>query len=185
MEYPTITLITKPDATSDDLESVLAHEVGHNWLAIMLASNERKYAWLDEGINTYYQFRYEAEVNKTNTVFGASLPAELKQKPTREFQALIYNALNKIPLEGAIDIPSADFADKDAYGMITYLKTAIWMYYIELNVGKENLDRAMKAFFNQWKFKHPQPQDLKAVMEKELRMNMTPYFELLNKKANF
>lgn len=49
MEYPMITLITSPDANSEMLDAVLAHEVGHNWLALMMASNERQYAWLDEG----------------------------------------------------------------------------------------------------------------------------------------
>jgi aminopeptidase N len=167
------------------LDAVLAHEVGHNWLALMLASNERQYAWLDEGLNSYYEFRYEAEVHKSNMIFGSMIPAELKEKPTREFQSAIYSAMNKIPMEGEIDIPSQDFKDKELYGMITYLKTAIWMYYIELNVGRENLDRAMQAYFREWKFKHPQPSDLKAVLERELKVDMTPYFNLLKKKENF
>lgn len=184
MEYPTITLITSPEANEETLDAVLAHEVGHNWLCIILASNERQYAWMDEGINTYYQFRYEAEQHKSNSIFGDVLPAELKQRPTEEFQAIVYSAMKQIPMEGAIDIPSPEFANKEEYGLITYIKTAMWLHQIELNVGREKLDKAMQAYYQQWKFKHPQPSDLKAVLEKELNTDLTPYFDLLKKKGN-
>lgn len=136
-------------------------------------------------MNTYYQFRYEAEVNKGNTIFGDAIPKEVKELPAKDFQSAIYGALNKIPMPGAIDIPSPDFKDEEIYGLITYLKTAVWMYYLEMNVGKENLDRAMQAYFREWKFKHPQPSDLKAVLERELQRDMTPFFNLLKKEDNF
>ena len=61
MEYPMITLITSPDAKKEGLDAVITHEVGHNWFYGILASNEREHPWMDEGMNTYFQFRYEAE----------------------------------------------------------------------------------------------------------------------------
>ena len=59
MEYPTITSIT-PQSTGKALDLVIEHEVGHNWFYGVLASNERRYPWMDEGMNTYYDRRYEA-----------------------------------------------------------------------------------------------------------------------------
>ncbi|HEX2627631.1 MAG TPA: M1 family metallopeptidase, partial [Chitinophagaceae bacterium] len=85
MEYPTITLITSPDADEPRLDGVIAHEVGHNWFYGILGSNEREHAWMDEGVNTYFQFRYEAMKYRANSVFGNQLPAELKSKPLDEF----------------------------------------------------------------------------------------------------
>jgi aminopeptidase N len=49
--------------------------------------------------------------------------------------------------------------------------------------GKEAVDKAMQSYFNQWKFKHPYPEDFKAVMEKELGRDLTHYFDLLTKKG--
>jgi aminopeptidase N len=185
MEYPMITLITSPDADEEALDAVITHEVGHNWFYGMLASNERQHAWLDEGLNTYFQFRYEAEKWKANSIFGKQIPKELTLKPTAEFQSAVYGALNSIPMEGAIETPAADFKDKEVYGIVTYLKTAIWMYAIEQQFGREKLDKAIQSYFKEWKFRHPYPEDLKTSLEKELGKDLTPYFELLNKKSGF
>lgn len=183
MEYPMITLITSPGADEEMLDGVITHEVGHNWFYGMLASNERTHAWMDEGLNTYFQFRYEAEKYKANSVFGSSLPAELKQKNTDDFQAIVYNAMTQIPMEEEIDIPAGDFKNKDEYGVVTYVKTALWMYALELEIGKDKLQKGMQSYFDQWKFKHPYPEDLKLALEKESGKDLTNYFNLLKKKG--
>ena len=184
MEYPMITLITSPTANEEMLDAVITHEVGHNWFYGILASNERIHAWMDEGINTYFQFRYEAEKYRANSVFGSSLPYELKQKSTADFQAAVYNAFNQIPMQGEIDIPAGEFKNKEEYGLLTYLKTAMWLYLVELDIGNEKLEKGMKAYFNEWKFKHPYPEDLKSILERESGKDMTPYFDLLKKKGS-
>lgn len=185
MEYPMITLITSPDANEERLDAVITHEVGHNWFYCILGSNERVHAWMDEGMNTYYQFRYEATKYKSNSIFGDALPKEIKQKPLNEFEGIVYNALSRsLPMETPVETHSADFKDKDEYGIVVYIKTAIWMYIIEVTQGRDKLDRAMKAYFNEWKFKHPYPEDFKAALEKETGEDMGKYFELLKKKGS-
>ncbi len=184
MEYPMITLITSPGADEPTLDGVIAHEVGHNWFYSVIGSNERDHAWMDEGINTYYQFRYEAGKYRANSVFGNQIPTALRSKPVDEFLHEIYNALAGIPMEQPIATGSAAFPDKDTYGVVVYLKTAIWMYLFEATVGREALDRAIQAYYQQWKFKHPYPEDFKTSMEATLNSNLDPLFELLNKKGN-
>lgn len=184
MEYPMITLITSPTADAETLDAVITHEVGHNWFYGMLGSNERDHAWMDEGLNSYFQFRYEAEKYRSNSIFGSSIPQEVKKKSAEDFQAIIYNALSKVPTEEAIETPAAQFKDKDSYAMVEYLKTAVWMYYLETTLGRENVDKAMHQYFNEWKFKHPQPEDFKAVFEQSTGKDLTPSFDLLNKKEN-
>lgn len=185
MEYPMITLITSPEADEPMLDGVIGHEVGHNWFYGILASNERDHAWMDEGINTYYQFRYEAYKYKANSVFGNEIPAEVKNRPNKEFQQLIYSVMgSQIPMEQPIETHSASFPDKETYGIVVYLKTAVWMFMVESMVGSEKLDDVIKAYYNNWKFKHPYPEDLKAEFSKQLNsIDVDKLFDLLNKKG--
>ncbi len=184
MEYPMITHITSPDASEETLDAVITHEVGHNWFYGILGSNERDHAWMDEGINSYFQFRYEAEKYRANSVFGKEIPEDVRKRPSGEFTSLIYSALSRIPMEPAIETHSASFSNKDEYGVVVYLKTAVWLYILELNLGKENLDNGMKAYFNEWKFKHPYPEDFKLSLEKALNTKLDDLFEIRNKKGS-
>jgi aminopeptidase N len=184
MEYPMITHITSPEVTEERLDAVITHEVGHNWFYSVLGSNEREHAWMDEGINSYYQFRYEAQKYKSNSIFGDDIPAEVKTKTEDEFQALVYNALGGIPMEKPIETHSASFKDKEEYGLVIYIKTAIWMYILQLNLGKAKMDAAMQAYFNEWKFKHPYPEDFKASLEKSLNTKLEELFEIRNKSGS-
>jgi aminopeptidase N len=183
MEYPMVTMITKPDATELTLDALITHEVGHNWFYGILGSNEREYAWMDEGIDTYYQFRYEAEKYRSNSIFESVLPKEVKQNTEEQFTALLYTALTKIPMEMPIDTPSYVFLDKD-YSLIEYIKTAVWMYVMELYLGRENIDKAIQLYFNTWMFRHPYPDDLKTAFEKSMGKKLDEYFSLLKQKGN-
>jgi hypothetical protein len=185
MEYPTITLITSPNAEEPELDAVITHEVGHNWFYGILASNERNHAWMDEGMNTYFQFRYEAEKYRANTIFGNALPEELKQKPVDEFQSLIYGQLSQIPMDEPIETSSEAFKDKEVYGIVIYLKTAIWMYIAEMAAGRDNLDKIIKSYYQDWKFRHPYPEDLQAEFKKVTGQPYNQLFELLHKKGKF
>lgn len=185
MEYPMITLITSPDAKKEGLDAVIAHEVGHNWFYGVLASNEREHPWMDEGLNTYFQFRYEAEKYRSNSVFGTSLPAEVKKLEADEFLARIMYALNALPAKPAIETHSTSFTNKDEYGIVVYLKTAIWMSILEASLGKENFLNGVKEYYSDWKFRHPYPEDLKISLEKGSKQDLGSLFDLINKEGNF
>jgi Peptidase family M1 domain len=185
MEYPMITLITSPDAQKEGLDAVITHEVGHNWFYGIIASNEREHPWMDEGLNTYFQFRYEAEKYRSNSVFGNSLPDDIKKMPADEFLARIMYAMNSLPAKPAIETHSTAFTNKDEYGIVVYLKTAIWMSILEASMGKENLLNGLRQYFSDWKFKHPYPEDLKTSLEKGSNQKLESLFDLVNKEGNF
>ncbi|MBC7828386.1 MAG: M1 family metallopeptidase [Chitinophagaceae bacterium] len=185
MEYPMITLITSPDAQKEGLDAVITHEVGHNWFYGILASNEREHPWMDEGLNTYFQFRYEAEKYRSNSVFGSNLPEEVKKLSADEFLARIMFAMNSLPAKLPIQTHSTAFTNKDEYGIVVYLKTAIWMSILEASIGKENLLNGLKQYFKDWKFKHPYPEDLKSSLEKGSNQKLGSLFDLVNKEGNF
>lgn len=183
MEYPMITLITSPGADEPELDGVITHEVGHNWFYGILASNERRHAWMDEGINSYYQFRYEAEKHRSNGVFGNEIPSEIRRKDPKEFLEAIYGAIYQIPIEDRIDRHSAEYKNKDEYAMAVYIKAALWLHIIESSIGTKKLDEIMQSYFTKWKFKHPYPEDLKKEFESILGGSVENIFDLLQKEG--
>jgi aminopeptidase N len=186
MEYPMITLITKPDASEESLDAVITHEIGHNWFMSMLGSNERAHTWMDEGLNTYFQFRYEAEKYRSNSVFGKSIPEHIKKLPSDKFLAALYYTIHaNLPMESAMDTPADQFPNSDEYGLVSYVKTALWMYVIESAIGQEKMDLAVKNYFNKWKHKHPQPADLQAAFEEVVGQDLTQLFSLTKKEGKF
>lgn len=183
MEYPTVTLITSPEAKPETLDAVIAHEVGHNWFMSMLGTNERTHPWMDEGLNSYYQFRYEAEKYRTNSVFGNKLPDDVKKLDEENFQQVIYKAMSQIPVKPALETPSAGFEGSEEYALTAYVKTAEWMYLLENAVGRETVDKAFQNYFAIWKFKHPQPLDMKAAFEQVIKGSLNQFFSLLKKEG--
>lgn len=153
MEYPTITSIAG-SYNEKSLDMVIEHELGHNWFQGILASNERENPWLDEGLNTFYDNKYESEKYKK--------AKNKKQAPL--FIRSISNVNNVPYILGAIkkDQPiqtsSVNFTSYN-YNFIGYNKTAEWLEIVENKIGKVAMDSIMKAYFAQWQFKHPQPED--------------------------
>jgi len=179
MEYPTITSISPmPDEKSLDL--TIEHEVGHNWLYGILASNEREHPWMDEGMNTYFDNRYEKlfypeESQSTIGFFRKKIPDD--------FSSLIYRTQVASKKDQPIETPSADFTETN-YDAIAYYKTGLWMKELETFVRKDLFDSCIHAYYNQWKFKHPYPEDFKKVVEDVSKKNVDSIFSLLTKKGS-
>ncbi|HEX6431204.1 MAG TPA: M1 family metallopeptidase [Niastella sp.] len=183
MEYPMITLITSPNAKEEEMDAVITHEVGHNWFYGILGSNERDHPWMDEGINTYFQFRYEAEKYRTNSLFGSMIPKDVKELSEKDFQARIYEVLNSLPARQPINTVSTGFTNKDEYGIVSYVKTAVWLYILETELGRDVLDKGLQAYFTDWQFRHPSPEDFKKELEKVSGKNLDTFFAMLDKEG--
>jgi hypothetical protein len=147
MEYPTITLIS-PIRDSKLLDIVIAHEIGHNWFYGILGSNERQHAWMDEGINSFYEKKY------TETKYG-------KQPQLAE---LLFQTKAIQKTDQPIEMPSEDFSMLNYFTSV-YHKTAKWLQLLETQMGKDNFQRKMQAYFSEWKFKHPYPVDFQKSLD--------------------
>jgi len=165
MEYPTITVISPVD-NPKSLDKVIAHEIGHNWFYGILASNERKHPWMDEGLNSFYENKY------SERYYGAS--PKLEQLL---FETQVVEKLDQ-PIR-----TSSDSLSLLNYAMIAYYKTAAWMQYLESLLGESIFQQAMQKYFQRWQFKHPEPEDLKIVLEEVSEKNLDKAFELLNQKG--
>ncbi|GAB4092248.1 M1 family metallopeptidase [Flaviaesturariibacter terrae] len=186
MEYPMITLINMPGAIDSTLDVVIAHEVGHNWLPMIVATNERDFAWMDEGLNTYFEQLYSAE--KYGTIGGENtlgLPAYLRDDPDA-LRRLAYQLLNgQLRFREPVNQPAADFLSEASYEEASYDKTAIWLYRLEKDFGKTALLGALQRYFAEWKFRHPYPEDLRTSLEAALHADLKSYFEALSRKGRF
>ncbi len=186
MEYPTITYINIQDS-SWSMSELISHELGHNWFYGILASNEREHPWMDEGMNSYYDNRRMDESRITDLKILEKLPKKY-QKPSNdnplEPLEVFFNALIGIHKNIPIDTIAAAYP-KDYYGLIVYEKAAYWMKQLEINLGKNVFDSAMKSYYQQWKFKHPYPQDFKSVVEKISGKNIDVLFSKLYNNQSF
>ena len=172
MEYPNVTVIGE-SGSPKMLEEVIMHEVGHNWFYGILGTNERDHAWMDEGINTYNEQRYMMTKYPEHNMLDEMIPIPNKLKKIFDLENITTkNVMGELMyLIGAwtakdqpIDFPSAEYTMMN-YGGIVYMKTYIVFDYLAAYLGQEIFDDCMKEYFEKWKFKHPQPEDLKAIFE--------------------
>lgn len=160
MEYPTITVIS-PTKNPKELELTIVHELGHNWFYGILASNERAHPWMDEGINTFYEHKYDS------------------QGYIRQLERILFESKAAIKTDQPIELSSEKYSEAN-YNLVAYYKTSEWLRYVEEQIGAETFQRAMQEYYRRWQFRHPQPEDFKQVLQEVSGKNMDSYFALLD-----
>lgn len=164
MEYPNITVIG--DMTRvQDLDATIAHEVGHNWFYGVLASNERDVPFMDEGVNSFYELRYlraKYPLLKFTDYIGQDSTFRfmgLNKLPYWREKEATFMLAQRAHLDQPANLHSEDYTLFN-YGSIIYGKTPVSFDYLLEYMGPENFDKAMKFYYEQFRFKHPQPNDL-------------------------
>ncbi|MEZ5015328.1 MAG: M1 family aminopeptidase [Chitinophagales bacterium] len=183
MEYPTITVLTgKYDQKS--LDNVITHEVGHNWFYGILGSNEREHAWMDEGINTYYENRYMETYYGRDDFFG--IPKRLAAyfgSDTTSADDILWTLTHTLDVENAsqpINLPADDYATLN-YGIYVYAQTGYFLRYLSDVMGMDNFDRVMHKYFNTFAFRHVYPVDMQKLFEEETGESFAWFFnDLIN-----
>jgi hypothetical protein len=183
MEYPNITVIGE-SRTPLTLETVIVHEVGHNWFYGQLGSNEREHPWLDEGINSYYERRYIREKYPEGKLLGKMAKTGLAKmfdladydSEYQNYLLYLFNARqNK---DQAIEGHAAQYTPLN-YGGIVYGKTAMAFRWLEATLGTKEFDRIMQLYYKEYEFKHPQPADLRRLFEANTPKNLEWFFDEL------
>ncbi len=179
MEYPTITSIS-PVSSAAELESTIEHEVGHNWLYGILATNERIYPWMDEGMNTYYDNRYNAWKGVHENENAGKF---LRQRIPPSFEHLLLASQVAERKDQPINTPSEYFTENN-YALVAYEKAGEWMKQLEEYIGQPLFDSCMHVYFTQWGFRHPYPQDFKKVITDVSGKPTDSIFALLDTKGS-
>lgn len=151
MEYPGIVFCGYSNSGSG-LWGVTDHEFGHTWFPMIVGSNERKYAWMDEGFNTF--------INSFST----------KQFNNGEFADFSYfpgDVTNYVFHEGMDPLmTTADVVQQMNLGVAAYEKPSVMLTALrETVLGKERFDAAFREYIHRWAFKHPTPWDFFHTME--------------------
>ncbi len=188
MEYPNITIIGE-SGSDFGLETVIMHEVGHNWFYGILGSNERDHPWMDEGINSMNENRYietkfpDAKLVDFKSAKGLLKFFDMEQYAHKSQYEIAYLINARKNQDQAIESHSADYTPLN-YGGIVYAKTAITFDYLMAYLGNKTFDQCMQKYFEEWKFKHPQPNDLRKVFETESQQNLSWFFDGMIKSTH-
>jgi hypothetical protein len=171
MEYAMCTLITGKRKLGS-LIGVTAHELAHTWFQFLLATNESKHEWMDEGFTSYISNLAMNEIMK-----------EGKDNPNSNS----YRGYNYIATSGK-EQPQSTQADRyttnTGYGVAAYSKGAVFLSQLEYVIGKDNLNKTLLRYYKEWAFKHPTPNDFIRVAEKvsgaELDWYLTDWTQTTN-----
>ncbi|HEY8586506.1 MAG TPA: M1 family aminopeptidase [Rhodanobacter sp.] len=162
MEYPGITFDSKR-AKGKSLHMVIAHEIGHIWFPMIVGSNERRHAWMDEGFNTFIDIGEDDAFNHGE--YAPKRDGEYAPgggNPADEIAVVLADRNAPSLLNGADMIP-----EKYRHP-ITYFKGAFGMVLLrEQIIGPQRFDPAFRRYIATWAYKHPSPSDFFRFMESE------------------
>jgi len=186
MEYPTITGITN-QPKAKELDLLIGHEVGHNWFYAALGTNERRYPWMDEGMDTWYDRRYEKMKYPPETPTPSYLPKtrhihRLLKKLPEDPDQLFLNTITAEHQDQPISTSAEDLTASN-YDLIVYTKTANWLQLLADSMGLPLFDSCMQTYFRQWQFKHPYPEDFQSVVSRTSQKDRSSLFALLDAKG--
>ena len=171
MEYAMLTLITG-NRKFGSLVGVTAHELAHSWFQHVLATNETKHEWMDEGFTSFISTLAENEILDENKEF----PLEGSYKG-------YYRLANS-----GVEMPQATNANRYshnfAYESTAYSKGAVFLGQLGYIIGKEKLFETLRTYYDEWKFKHPRPNDLRVIAERisglQLQWYLTDWTQTTN-----
>jgi hypothetical protein len=171
MEYGMLTLITG-GRNYGSLFGVTAHELAHSWFQHVLATNETKHEWMDEGFTSFISSLAENEILNQNKDF----PLEGS-----------YRGYYALAASGG-EMPQSTNANRYyhnyAYERTAYSKGAVFLGQLSYIVGKEKVFEILQTYYNEWKFKHPLPNDLRRIAERisgiQLRWFLTDWTQTTN-----
>lgn len=166
MEYPMSTMIT---GTRGSLLGVTVHESMHDWYHGILGNNEALHPWMDEGFTSYATARISKHILEDDeevTIENIGTPA-----------AGSYLRLATSGIEEPMSTHSDHFNLNGAYSSSAYNKGATWMSQLGYVIGEEARDKGLLEYFETWKFKHPNPNDVLRVFEKVSGMELDWYNE--------
>ncbi len=162
MEYPGIVFCSAKDI-GNDFWMVVKHELSHTWFPMVVGSNERKYAWMDEGFNTFIDNLAEADFNN----------GEFKGYLARDLPFEQYFADTLVPVNSRPDA----MGNKMVF-VTQYLKTTYVLRLLRSNITcKERFDAAFKRYIHDWAYKHPTPWDFFNSMNNSLGEDLTWYWK--------
>lgn len=162
MEYGMCTLITG-ERSFESLVGVTSHELAHTWFQFLMATNEGKHPWMDEGFTEYICTMAEVDVMNIDE---------------QKYFERAYKRYVRYALSG-FEQPQSTHADRyeynAAYGTSSYVKGAIFLRQLKYIIGEKAFRKTLHDYFNSWSFKHPTPNDFIRCAEKASGLELDWY----------
>lgn len=172
MEYGMCTLVLGEGTFEGLLEGIISHEMAHSWFQFLLANNESKHEWMDEGFATFIEYK---ALN------------DLSNKQLDNPWSLAYEAYRNLAYSG-VEQPQSTHSDRytinGLYSIAAYYKGCVFLSQLGYIIGEDALYKTLKRYFKEWAFKHPTPNDFIRVAEKvsgaELDWYLTDWTQTTN-----
>lgn len=151
MEYPMM-IFCAHQARGGFLFSVTDHEIGHTWFPMLVGSDERRYAWMDEGFDTFINYYSGIEFSGGEPIMAGTMsPGQIADQTRR--------------LRHSLMTPADSITEEDL-GALAYNKPAAVLVLLrEQILGPEVFDEGFREYIRRWAYKHPQPADFVRTME--------------------
>lgn len=162
MEYAMCTLILG-EGKKEGLVGLIAHEMGHSWFQHVLASNESKNFWMDEGFTSFLE---DSGMNEL---------AEKKAENPYEGAYKSYEYMVNSGKEQPMSTHADRFDYNQIYSISAYSKGEVFLSQLIYVIGKENLMKTLKRYYADFKFKHPTPNDILRTAERVSGANLGWY----------
>jgi hypothetical protein len=162
MEYAMCTLMLG-NGTTEGMLGTASHEMAHSWFQHILASNESKHPWMDEGFTTYIE---DLALNDLNV--------KKEENPFKGNYAAYYKLIES-GKEQPLSTHGDRYDENRPYSIASYVKGSIFLSQLEYVIGQENLRKSIQKYFQDFKFKHPTPNDVKRTAERVSGANLDWY----------
>jgi len=173
MEYPSITVIGAKDEES--LDHLVAHEVGHNWFYAALASNERKHAWMDEGLNSFYDHKYHLKYYN-DAPYNNLVPSYLRNAHAYNILEAGFRGQEVLRKHQASNLSSELYSPLN-YGIAAYQKPAVGYAFLESYLGKKKFKQIVQSYYAKYAHTNVKPEELQAEFESGANENLDWFFK--------
>ena len=151
-------------------EVVVEHEFGHQYWYGMVATNEFEDAWMDEGINSYTEVKVlDSILGKNTTILNLAGATYGEREEQRDGYISVAD-------RDAMAEKAYNYYNSNAYGGITYGKTASVLLTLEGIIGQDNMAKAMHTYFMKYRFTHPTKEDFLKTIEETAGKDLHWYF---------
>ena len=153
MEYAMCTLVAGGE-TFNSIAGTVFHELAHTWFQQILANNESKHSWMDEGFTSYI-----SSIASNKILRGGD------ENPSAKSYGGYFNSV-KNGIQESLTTHADRFNTNAAFGIGSYTKGSMFLTQLNYIIGDENVKNTIKKYFEYFKFKHPTPNDIMRTAEK-------------------
>lgn len=179
MEYPNLVIISSgEDRFTRLLENVVMHEIGHQWFYGVLGNNEMDEAWLDEGINSFSEERYFEEKYgpEGNLLAKPRARRWFPELSDRYIGRMMYAMFARNRMEQPVLTRASEVREPTLYAVTAYKKPALMMWWLKDYLRDPAFDRAMRAYYETYMFRHVTTEGFLAVVDSVTKRDVRPYF---------